>query len=111
MVVRHNRRGYHDWLVQRISAVIIAAYAIFMMSYLACHAPLTYHSWRGLFDSAWMRFCTIIVLLSVIWHAWVGLWTVFTDYVKNARVRMILETLTCLLMLWYLIWCLDSLWR
>ena len=111
MVMHHNHRGFYDWLIQRVSAVLIAAYAIFLMAYIACHSPIDYATWRALFNCAWMKICTIVVLLAIIWHAWIGLWTVMTDYVKKRVVRLTLEVLICLLMLFYLLWCLDSLWR
>lgn len=111
MVMRHNKKGFNEWMVQRVSAVIIAAYTIFMLAYLATHAPLTYSVWRQLFDNVLMRVSTIMVVIAILWHAWIGLWTVFTDYIKNNSLRMTLQVLLCLLLLGYVIWCLDIMWR
>lgn len=109
MVVKNNR-GLHDWIVQRASAVIIGAYAIFLLIYLFCHQPLQYFVLSDLFSSVTMKVATFLVLIAVLWHAWIGLWTVFTDYVKNKAVRLLLQALVILLLLSYCFWCLAVLW-
>lgn len=103
--------GFTDWLIQRATAVIIAVYAVVIISYLATGAATSYVSWHALFSQVWMRIFTVIVLASVLWHAWIGLWTVFTDYVKPKGVRIVLQILVILLLLGYLVWLLDIFWR
>ncbi|OGO93499.1 MAG: succinate dehydrogenase, hydrophobic membrane anchor protein [Coxiella sp. RIFCSPHIGHO2_12_FULL_44_14] len=110
MVEHVDRRGWRDWLVQRISAVLIGTYAIFLIIYVLLHEPMSYAAWYGLFSHFFMKISTLIVLLSILWHTWIGIWTVLTDYVKNQAMRLFLETVVCLLLLAYLIWLLDILW-
>ena len=110
MVNNVDRSGLRDWLVQRVSAVIIGLYAIYLLVYLFVYQPLYFAQWQSLFNSLWMKIATIIVLLSVLWHAWIGLWTIFTDYVKPKAVRLLLETLVILLLLAYLVWAIEILW-
>ena len=108
MVGKQSTRGFHDWLVQRITAVIIAAYFFFLVSFLLCHS-LSYAGWSGLFKSGYMQVATIVVLLAVLWHAWIGLWTVLTDYVKNTVVRFMLELIIGILLVGYLFWAILGL--
>lgn len=110
MGVGLSRRGLHDWIAQRVTAVIIALYAVFLVSYLVSHHPVSFQEWQALFSSTVMKIATVIVVLSILWHAWIGLWTVFTDYVKNCSVRLILEILVIIALLSYLVWCIDVLW-
>lgn len=110
MVMRHSKKGFNEWMIQRVSALIIAAYTVFIVSYLALHMPLTYRLWLQLFSSAWVRVSTIVVVIAILWHAWIGLWTVFTDYIKHTRLRIMLQVLLCLLLLTYAVWCLDIMW-
>jgi len=110
MGLKVNTRGFLDWIVQRATAVIIGAYAIFLCLFLVCHAPLTYVDWSGLFSNVLMRIATVIVMLAILWHAWIGLWTVFTDYVKCAYLRLVLQVGVIVLLVGYLVWCLDAFW-
>jgi len=109
-LVHSNHRGLRDWIVQRITAVLLGVYTIFILSYLLCNKPVNYVQWYTLFHHPVMKVVTFIVLLSVMWHAWIGLWTVFTDYVKNAAVRLSLEALLIVLLLAYLAWGFEILW-
>ena len=106
-----NNRGFIDWVVQRVSALIIAAYLIFLLVFFTQHCPLQFSDWQGLFACQWMRYVTVLVVLAVVWHAWIGLWTVFTDYVKCGVVRLILEIAVILVLTGFVIWCLDIMWR
>ena len=109
-MVNVSRRGLHDWLVQRVSAVLIGLYVIFLVGFICTHHPLSYDVWHQLFSLVAMKVATIIVMLSILWHAWIGLWTVFTDYVKPKALRLVLEILVIIVLASYLIWCIDVLW-
>jgi succinate dehydrogenase / fumarate reductase, membrane anchor subunit len=110
MVGRTSHRGLRDWLVQRVTAVLIGAYAIFILTYLMTQSSLSFLKWHGLFHSTSMKIFTFMTLLAVIWHAWIGLWTVLTDYVKPKGLRMALELVIVLLLLGYLSWGFEILW-
>ncbi len=110
MVNHVNQRGFRDWLVQRVSAILIGSYAIIVLGYLFSFSNMRYINWLSLYASVWMRIYTVIVLFAVLWHAWIGLWTVFTDYVKPVALRLCLEILVFLLLTVYMVWCLDILW-
>lgn len=110
-ITNFSRNGLSDWLVQRISAVLIGAYFVFIAAYFLCHPDINYQQWHALFSATFMKISTFLVVLSICAHAWVGLWTVFTDYVKCACLRIILEVLLILLLLTYVIWSICILWR
>jgi succinate dehydrogenase / fumarate reductase membrane anchor subunit len=86
-----GRSGVHDFLIIRASALVMAAYAIFLLCFIFCSPSISYADWVGLFSQVWMKVFTIISLFGLVAHAWVGLWQVLTDYVKCARLRMFLQ--------------------
>ena len=102
--------GLRDWLVQRISAVYLAAYALFLMGYLVFHPNLDYHQWRGLFDCVWMQFATMLLIVSLLLHAWIGIWTVTTDYVKCTVIRLSVQMAVMLFLLGLFIWGIHIFW-
>ena len=109
MVDRTSRLGYQDWFVQRITAFLSGIYTIFIIVFLWLHYPISYLQWHALFTHWLMKIATLIVIFSVLWHAWIGLWTVFTDYVKNKPIRLFLQTVVCLLLLVYFLWAIEFL--
>ncbi len=110
MVTQVSRRGFHEWLWQRITAVLIGAYAVFILAYLLYYQPVYFAQWHQLFHCWLMKIATLIVLLSVLWHAWIGLWTVFTDYVKPNALRLFLEVLVILVLVAYMATGFEILW-
>ncbi|WP_298769747.1 succinate dehydrogenase, hydrophobic membrane anchor protein [uncultured Shewanella sp.] len=86
-----GRSGVHDFILIRASAIILACYTIFMVGFVACNSPLTYDVWHGLFSVIPMKVFTILTLIAVLVHAWIGIWQVLTDYVKNVAVRGVLQ--------------------
>ena len=109
MVVKSSHVGLRDWLVQRISAVVIGVYFIFIVGYLLQNQPLYFAQWRHLFNNGLVKVATLVVLIAVLWHAWIGLWTVLTDYVKNAGLRVVLQSLVIILLLGYVLWGVEIL--
>ncbi|WP_299573256.1 succinate dehydrogenase, hydrophobic membrane anchor protein [uncultured Shewanella sp.] len=86
-----GRSGVHDFILIRASAVILTCYTIFMVGFIACSAPLTYEIWHGLFSTLPMKVFTLLALVAVLIHSWIGIWQVLTDYVKHVSVRGLLQ--------------------
>lgn len=102
--------GLRDWLIQRFSAVFLAAYTLFLVFFVLTHPELTHEQWQWLFSNMVMQVSTVIALIMVALHAWVGLWTVLTDYVKPIFLRYFLQGLILLILLGYVIWGILILW-
>lgn len=104
----HN--GIKDWLIQRVSAVILAAYIVLLLCLMVAHPNIDYATWSALFQPLWMKCFTLLAMLSLIAHAWVGVWTVLTDYLHCAYARAVLMIVFILAFLFYLAWIIEILW-
>lgn len=109
MVVKASHSGLRDWLIQRISAVVIGLYLLFIVVYFLNNQPVYFAQWHHLFHNILMKTVTLVVLIAVLWHAWIGLWTVLTDYIKNAGLRLALQSLLIILLVGYLVWGIEIL--
>ncbi|WP_110710169.1 succinate dehydrogenase, hydrophobic membrane anchor protein [Salinicola sp. CR57] len=105
-----GRSGLSDWLIQRVSAVVLALYALFVVAYLLFHPNLDYVTWSGLFSQTWMRIFSLLAFISMAAHAWVGLWTVSTDYLKHTGVRFAFQAIVILAIFVFLVWGVQVLW-
>ncbi len=106
----YTGNGLRDWLIQRVSAVILGAYSIFLLLYIVSHPGLDYATWQSLFAALPMKIATLLMLFAVFAHAWIGVWTVLTDYVKPVHVRITLEMLVIVSLAAYLIWGVIVVW-
>lgn len=102
--------GMRDWLIQRATSVILAAYIIFLLAFIFCHQPLDYLAWKRLFSHLGMRLFSSLFLLSLFWHAWIGMWTLVTDYIKPASLRLVVQLFIIIALFLYFIWGLAIFW-
>ena len=86
--------GVRDWLGQRITAIGLVLYTIYLLVRMLAVPELTYSTWYGLFLSPFMRVVTLLAMLALIYHAWVGIRDVLMDYIQQTWMRLTLEILT-----------------
>lgn len=113
----YGKNGLSDWLVQRVSAVILAVYFIFLMLFFIGNPDVSYTEWTGFIGSTCMKIFTFLALLSLGAHAWVGLWTVSTDYLTERQLgniatplRIVFQMGTILISIVYVVWGAIILW-
>lgn len=102
--------GMRDWLAQRITGVVIALYAVFLFFSICSLPDASYQSWAQLFVSPFMKVATLLAMLALIYHAWVGIRDFYMDYLKSTAVRLALHVLTALALLGYAAWAIVILW-
>src|SRR5208283_2076235 len=87
-VVTGAHYGLRDWMMQRVTALVMATYALFITGWVLLHPNVGYDTWTGLFANNVVRSFSLLFLLAVYCHAWVGMRDIVMDYVKSAHVRL-----------------------
>ena len=65
---------------------------------------------KRLFSNRWMRIASFLFLVSLYWHAWIGIRNILMDYVHATGIRLTLQILVILSLLFYIIWSVEILW-
>lgn len=102
--------GWQDWLAQRITAVIMLLFSIVFIGFFVVHGSVHYSDWKMLFSSQVFRVLALLFLLSVYYHAWIGIRDVFMDYLKPVGLRLTANVLAMLFLLSCAIWSIAILW-
>ena len=109
--------GLSNWMLQRVSALIMTAYLIFMVAYFFVNPSPSYDQWLSLHSTLAMRIFSLLTILSIATHAWIGVWCVLTDYItvrligpKATPIRMFLQLAMIAVILFYVVWTVDILW-
>jgi succinate dehydrogenase / fumarate reductase membrane anchor subunit len=102
--------GLKDWLIQRATAVYFAVYAAFLFGFLVLHPQLTFQQWHELFACVAFKVGTIIAVLALSLHAWIGLWTVTTDYLTCTVIRVSVQMAIILWLIAQFTWALLMVW-
>jgi succinate dehydrogenase / fumarate reductase membrane anchor subunit len=101
--------GLRDWMIQRYTAVYLAVYTLFLVGY-TLQPHWTHEDWQFLFSHHWMQIGTLLALVSMALHAWIGLWVILTDYVKPVLLRTLFLGLIFVLLFSYFVWGVMILW-
>ena len=103
--------GARDWLVQRVTAALMAIFTLIVLVAVLMPGEMSYDKWAGLFSHQWMKMLTFAVIVALVWHAWVGIRDVLMDYVKQVGARLVLQVLTIVWLVSCAGWALQVLWR
>lgn len=103
--------GLMDWLLQRITAVVMAIYTLIFAFAVLGLKEVNQATWQALFSGGFMKFATFLFALSLFYHAWVGIRDIYMDYIKPVAIRLVLHSVTALLLIGYAGWVAQVLWR
>jgi succinate dehydrogenase / fumarate reductase membrane anchor subunit len=102
--------GLRDWLAQRVTAVIMAIYTVIILSVVAGVPKMDYEQWRVLWQTPLVRYATLLFMVSLLVHAWIGVRNIFMDYIKAPALRLTLYVVVIGALLWYAAWSVQLLW-
>lgn len=105
-----SQRGLRDWIVQRVSAIVMAILSVVFATYLLTRIDFSYVEWHTLFTYTSVKITTLFFLLALCFHAWVGMWTIMTDYVKPFVLRAIMHLFVLATLIACFIWGVMILW-
>ncbi|HQQ70173.1 MAG TPA: succinate dehydrogenase, hydrophobic membrane anchor protein [Alicycliphilus sp.] len=104
--------GWRDFVVQRITAILMAVFTLLLLAQLLfTKGPIGYETWAGIFAPQWMKALTFSVIVALIWHAWVGVCSVWYDYAKPAGLRLVIQALSAIWLVSCGGWAVQVLWR
>lgn len=108
--------GLKEWVAQRITAVIMAVYTIGLFLAVLFTPDLDYAKWVGFFNFTVLSFplgkiLVLLAILSLCYHAYIGIRDIWMDYVKPTGIRLTLQVFTALWLLGAAGYAADILWR
>jgi succinate dehydrogenase / fumarate reductase membrane anchor subunit len=103
--------GLRDWLSQRVTAGVMALFTLALLVQVLFGAKLDYFRWSQIFSAQWMKVLTFVTIVSLAWHAWVGMRDVWMDYIKPVGVRLLLQVFTIGWLIGCCGWAVQVLWR
>ncbi len=99
-----------DWLLQRLTAVVMAVYTVLLLAIVLWNGGIDYPLWTQLFAHAGFKLASFLFMVALLYHAWIGMRDILMDYIKPAGTRLLLETVTVVVLIAYLGWTLQLLW-
>lgn len=108
--------GLKEWVAQRITAVIMSFYTIGLFLAVLFTPDIDYVKWVGFFNFTVFSFplgkmLALLAILSLCYHAYIGIRDIWMDYVKPTGIRLTLQVFTALWLLGAAGYAADILWR
>ena len=80
--------GLRAWLLQRVSAVYMLLFIVYVLAHFAVDPPRSHLEWRGWILSPVVSIVSFLFFAALLAHAWVGLRDVTMDYVNRPGTRV-----------------------
>ncbi len=113
-----TRSGLSDFVVQRVSAAILALYTLCVLGFFLVTPDVSYEVLVRYFTGTPMKLFSTLAVLALAAHAWIGMWTIGTDYLREAHVggsattlRLLYQAVCLLVIFIYIAWALQVIWR
>lgn len=108
--------GTMDFIAQRVTAIIMAVYTLVLLVGILTMSGFTYAGWKSLFTfTCFMlpvgQILATLAIISLAWHAWIGVRDIWMDYVKPVGLRLFLMVLTILWLVGSIVYFVHTLWR
>ena len=104
-----QEHGLRDWLLQRVTAVYLGCYVIYLVVHFVRQPSHSYEQWQAWISHPLMAIVSAGFILATLLHAWVGMRDVVLDYIHPVGLRLILLFLMGLLLIGCGFWALRFL--
>lgn len=117
-VTSFGRSGLADFVLQRVSAVVLGLYGLCLVGFFAVTPNVDHAALVEFLDSLTMKAFTTLAVVALAMHAWIGMWTVGTDYIRRHyfgrghTVYLAVYQIVCLGAIFvYALWPLSVVWQ
>jgi len=101
--------GFRAWVVQRLSAIYLATYLLYLAGHFALSPPESYIAWKAWLSSPLVSVGLALFFLSLLLHAWIGIRDVVIDYVHQLVIRLCVLSVVAITLAASGFWILRSL--
>jgi len=110
-VTGSSHTGLGEWILQRLSAIYLGLFIVYITARLTFWPIDNFESWRGWFDSPMVRVIWLLAFTSLLVHAWIGIRSVYLDYLKSFQLRFIVSMVSATGLIACGFWVIDILYR
>jgi len=98
--------GLGEWVVQRLTAVYMLFFIVTILISFSISPVSSEADWLSLSSGMLFQISLMLFIFSLLAHVWLGLKSVFLDYVHPWRLRFFLQMIVALLLLATGLWAL-----
>jgi succinate dehydrogenase / fumarate reductase membrane anchor subunit len=96
--------GVAEWLLQRVTSLYMGGFVIYAIMHLSLLPVRDYTAWKAWFATGYVRIAWALFLASILIHAWVGMRSIYLDYLHPLWLRFSVTLLTAFGLLTLALW-------
>lgn len=96
--------GLTEWLLQRVTSLYMGGFVVYVIVHLSQSPVRDHAAWKAWFAMGYVRIAWALFLASILMHAWVGLRSIYLDYLHPFWLRFSVTLLTALGLLALALW-------
>lgn len=85
--------GLRAWALQRITAIYLGLYLIYLLIHAFGGGPGGFEAWRAWVTQPVVTIGLLLFVVALLLHCWVGIRDVLIDYVHPLGIRLLLLSL------------------
>lgn len=97
-------QGLRAWLLQRVTAVYLAAFTIAAAVWAVTSGPMEFAEWRAFMGRPAVSIAVLLFFAALLGHAWVGARDIVIDYLRPAALRLLVLALLALALVAMALW-------
>jgi succinate dehydrogenase / fumarate reductase, membrane anchor subunit len=97
-------RGMTAFLVQRVTSLYLGGFTIYLIVHLLLNPMSDYARWTAYFASGAVRLAWALFVASLLAHVWVGLRSIYMDYLKPMWLRFTVSLFTAFGLIALAVW-------
>jgi succinate dehydrogenase membrane anchor subunit len=96
--------GMTEWLLQRVTSLYMGGFVIYAIVHLSLSSTRDYTAWKAWFAMGYVRIAWALFVAGILIHAWVGMRSIYLDYLHPLWLRFSVTLLTALGLLALALW-------
>lgn len=96
--------GFKAWLYQRLTAIYLGLYILYLLISLITLPSADYLAWKGWMGNDVNATLLILFFIALFWHSWIGFRDVIIDYIPPLSLRLTVLTLLASALIAQAVW-------
>lgn len=97
-------RGTTAFLVQRLSSIYLGGFLVYFLIFFIANPIQNFASWTNYFSGGAVRLAWAIFIASLLAHIWVGLRSIYMDYLHPTALRFTVSFITAVILIALAFW-------
>ncbi|WP_420885303.1 succinate dehydrogenase, hydrophobic membrane anchor protein [Candidatus Riesia pediculischaeffi] len=105
---KKNISGIKGWIFLRITSFVLLVYFSYVLIFFL-KKEIDHILLKEFFSKKLTKVLTIFSIISIVFHSYIGIKNILTDYFKSKKIRVLIYFIMCIILFFYLFYIISIL--